>query len=90
MNLLNSGDAAIRLSLWGPHDLSLLDFIISESLANLMTWIILCHLVEAEVPDLPDSEEPYDSRFVKWMIKNKVRGCWLSCIPAIGQNGWLE
>ncbi|XP_006119112.2 kynurenine--oxoglutarate transaminase 1 isoform X4 [Pelodiscus sinensis] len=27
--------------------------------------------LKSEVPDLPDSEEPYDSRFIKWMIKNK-------------------
>ncbi|XP_063000555.1 kynurenine--oxoglutarate transaminase 1 isoform X2 [Elgaria multicarinata webbii] len=26
---------------------------------------------KVELPGLPDSEEPYDSRFAKWMIKNK-------------------
>ncbi|KAJ7307971.1 hypothetical protein JRQ81_008469 [Phrynocephalus forsythii] len=26
---------------------------------------------EVDLPDQPDSEEPYDARFVKWMIKNK-------------------
>lgn len=30
---------------------------------------------ESKMPDLPgDAEEPYDSRFVKWMIRNKVGG----------------
>lgn len=27
---------------------------------------------ESEVPDVPSSDEPYDSRFAKWMVKNKV------------------
>uniref|UniRef100_A0A7M4E2H9 Kynurenine aminotransferase 1 n=1 Tax=Crocodylus porosus TaxID=8502 RepID=A0A7M4E2H9_CROPO len=37
------------------------------------TYFLIADLSEfkAEVPDLPDCEEPYDSRFVKWMIKNK-------------------
>ncbi|XP_044309046.1 kynurenine--oxoglutarate transaminase 1 isoform X2 [Varanus komodoensis] len=26
---------------------------------------------KADLPDLPDSEEPFDSRFAKWMVKNK-------------------
>ncbi|XP_065710274.1 kynurenine--oxoglutarate transaminase 1 isoform X1 [Patagioenas fasciata] len=26
---------------------------------------------KSDVPDVPDSDEPYDSRFVKWMVKNK-------------------
>uniref|UniRef100_A0A8C4XS78 Aminotransferase class I/classII large domain-containing protein n=1 Tax=Falco tinnunculus TaxID=100819 RepID=A0A8C4XS78_FALTI len=25
----------------------------------------------SSVPDVPDSDEPYDSRFAKWMVKNK-------------------
>uniref|UniRef100_A0A8C3JN98 Kynurenine--oxoglutarate transaminase 3 n=1 Tax=Calidris pygmaea TaxID=425635 RepID=A0A8C3JN98_9CHAR len=26
---------------------------------------------KSDVPDVPDSDEPYDSRFAKWMVKNK-------------------
>ncbi|NXH12046.1 KAT1 transaminase, partial [Bucco capensis] len=26
---------------------------------------------KSDVPDVPDSSEPYDSRFAKWMVKNK-------------------
>lgn len=33
---------------------------------------------ESKMPDLPGAvDEPYDRRFVKWMIKNKVG--WASC-----------
>lgn len=33
---------------------------------------------ESKMPDLPGAEdEPYDRRFAKWMIKNKVG--WGSC-----------
>ncbi|KAM9271240.1 kynurenine--oxoglutarate transaminase 1-like [Morus bassanus] len=26
---------------------------------------------KSDVPDVPDSDEPYDARFAKWMVKNK-------------------
>ncbi|XP_074871749.1 kynurenine--oxoglutarate transaminase 1-like isoform X2 [Carettochelys insculpta] len=37
------------------------------------TYFMMADISElkSEVPELPDSDEPYDSRFVKWMIKNK-------------------
>ncbi|XP_014375778.1 kynurenine--oxoglutarate transaminase 1 isoform X1 [Alligator sinensis] len=37
------------------------------------TYFLIADLSDfkAEVPNLPDCEEPYDSRFIKWMIKNK-------------------
>lgn len=41
------------------------------------------------MPDLPGAvDEPYDRRFVKWMIKNKVG--WASArSPVNGFTGWL-
>ncbi|XP_065275016.1 kynurenine--oxoglutarate transaminase 1 isoform X2 [Emys orbicularis] len=37
------------------------------------TYFLMADFSEfkSEVPDLPDSDEPYDSRFIKWMIINK-------------------
>nr|XP_048678451.1 kynurenine--oxoglutarate transaminase 1 isoform X3 [Caretta caretta] len=37
------------------------------------TYFLMADISEfkSEVPDLPDSDEPYDSRFIKWMIINK-------------------
>lgn len=41
------------------------------------------------MPDLPGAvDEPYDRRFVKWMIRNKVG--WASArAPANGFIGWV-
>uniref|UniRef100_A0A8C5F386 Kynurenine--oxoglutarate transaminase 1 n=4 Tax=Gopherus evgoodei TaxID=1825980 RepID=A0A8C5F386_9SAUR len=37
------------------------------------TYFLMADFSEfkSEVPDVPDSDEPYDSRFIKWMIINK-------------------
>uniref|UniRef100_A0A8D0H445 Kynurenine--oxoglutarate transaminase 1 n=1 Tax=Sphenodon punctatus TaxID=8508 RepID=A0A8D0H445_SPHPU len=35
------------------------------------TYFLIADLSEFKVPDLPESDEPYDYRFVKWMVKNK-------------------
>lgn len=39
---------------------------------------------ESDVPDVPNSDEPYDYRFTKWMVKNKVNGSGPFCCP-----GWV-
>ncbi|XP_075628726.1 kynurenine--oxoglutarate transaminase 1 isoform X3 [Balearica regulorum gibbericeps] len=37
------------------------------------TYFLVADISEfkSDVPDVPDSDEPYDSRFAKWMVKNK-------------------
>ncbi|XP_040541851.1 kynurenine--oxoglutarate transaminase 1 isoform X3 [Gallus gallus] len=37
------------------------------------TYFLVADISEfkSEVPDVPNSDEPYDSRFAKWMVKNK-------------------
>ncbi|XP_052671724.1 uncharacterized protein LOC128154729 [Harpia harpyja] len=37
------------------------------------TYFLVADISEfkSDVPDVPDSNEPYDSRFAKWMVKNK-------------------
>ncbi|XP_057257450.1 kynurenine--oxoglutarate transaminase 1 isoform X3 [Pezoporus wallicus] len=37
------------------------------------TYFLLADIsnFKSDVPDIPNSDEPYDSRFAKWMVKNK-------------------
>lgn len=55
---------------------------VTQDLGRFQSWPGLSRTSsvapESKMPDLPGAEdEPYDRRFAKWMIRNKVG--WSSC-----------